>query len=142
MQIYQTMCIFPIGHVMSKHSTFRRQLMPISKIMKILDIVPYDAGFHFFTAIGHYTGETATSLDAFALKLQVIGADSVEFHFHRNDFQNWIKDTIGDDELAKRISQINGQLPAENLRKELLGTVQTRIAELRRPLPHNLQHHH
>jgi hypothetical protein len=70
------------------------------------------------------------------------GADSVSFHLQRGDFQKWMKDTLGDDELAKRVSLIKLTLPVEDLRKELLAIVQTRIAELRRELPHHLRHAH
>jgi alpha-amylase len=92
--------------------------------------VPYEKGFHFFTELGKYTGITATSIVEFAEKLQKIPIKSVTFHFHRQDFQTWLKNTIGDEELAKRIDQIKAWYSHENLRKELLKTVHTRIAEL------------
>jgi alpha-amylase len=112
------------------------------KIVEILRTVPYEKGFHFYTATGSFTGETATSLDAFEKKLQVVPADSVNFHVQRGDFQKWMKDTLGDDELARRVSLVKLTLPTEDLRKELLAIVQTRITELRRELPHHLRHTH
>jgi hypothetical protein len=112
------------------------------KIVEILRTVPYEKGFHFYTAPSNYTGETATSLEAFEKKLQVAPAASVNFHLQRSDFQKWMSDTLGDDELAKRVSLIKLTLPAEDLRKELLAIVQTRITELRRELPHHLRHTH
>ena len=93
--------------------------------------MPYDKGFHFFTDLGRGTGETATSLDTFAQKLEEINADSVKFHFQRNDFQNGIQTTVGDGVLAERINHICGQLPVEDLRNELVKTVQKRISQLR-----------
>jgi hypothetical protein len=55
------------------------------------------------------------------------------FHFQRQDFQKWLKNVVGDEELAKRIDQIR-EWPAwssdENLRKELFKTVKSRIGEL------------
>jgi hypothetical protein len=104
--------------------------------------VPYEKGFHFYAASGSYTGETATSLDAFERKIQVVPAASVNFHLQRGDFQKWIEETLGDTELAKRISLIELTLPAEDLRKELLAIVQTRITALRMELPHHLRHNH
>jgi translation initiation factor 2 beta subunit (eIF-2beta)/eIF-5 len=80
--------------------------------------------------LSHSTGETATSLDTFAQILERINADSVKFHFQRNDFQNWIKTTVGDDVLAERINHISQQLSVEDLRNELVKTVQTRISQL------------
>ena len=93
--------------------------------------MPHDKWFHFFTDLGRSTGETATNLDAFAQKLERINADSVKFHFQRNDFQNWIQTTVGDGVLAERINHISGQLPVEDLRNELVKTVQKRISQLR-----------
>jgi hypothetical protein len=120
----------------------RKRLELNKKIVEILRTVPYEKGFHFYTAPSNYTGETATSLEAFEKKLQVAPAASVNFHLQRSDFQKWMSDTLGDDELAKRVSLIKITLPAEDLRKELLAIVQTRITELRRELPHHLRHTH
>jgi hypothetical protein len=113
-----------------------------TEILEILRTVPYDKGFHFFTAPGNYTGETATSLNTFEKKLQIIPVGSVNFHLQRGDFQKWMEDTIGDSELAKRVSLMKLTLPAEDLRKELLEILQTRITELKRELPHHLRHTH
>jgi alpha-amylase len=119
-----------------------KRLESNKKIVEILRTVPYEKGFHFYTALGHFTRETATSLDAFEMKLQVVPMDSVNFHLQRGDFQKWIEDTLGDIELAKRVSLIKLTLPVEDLLKELLAIVQTRITELRRELPHHLRHIH
>jgi hypothetical protein len=131
---------------MSRHITHRtperRRLESNTRILEILRNVPYEKGFHFYTAPGSFTGETATSLDAFEKKLQVVPADAVTFHFQRGDFQKWIEDTLGDGELAKRVSLIILTRPVEDLRKELMAIVQTRVTELRRELPHHLRHIH
>ena len=116
---------------MLKYAASKEQNISESKIVKILSTVPHDKGFHFFTDLDRSTGETATSLDTFAQKLEIIDADSVKFHFQRNDFQNWIQTTIGDGVLAERINHISGQLPVEDLRNELVKTVQKRISQLR-----------
>ena len=113
-----------------------------TKIIEILRTVPYEKGFHFYTAIGNFTKETATNLDSFEKKLQTVSADSVNFHLQRGDFQKWIKNSLGDDELAERINSISMTLPSEDQRKELLAIVQTRTNELRRELPHQLSHTH
>ena len=112
------------------------------KIAEILRTVPYEKGFHFYTAPGHFTRETATNLDTFEKKLQTVPVDSVNFHLQQGDFQKWIENTLGDEELAKRVSSIKQTLPVEDLRKELLAIVQTRITELRGKLPHDLRHTH
>ena len=120
----------------------RKKLQLNKKIVEILRTVLYERGFHFYIARGNYTGESATSLDGFELKIQVVPAASIEFHMQRGDFRKWIDDTLGDTELAKRISLIELTLPAEDLRKELLAILQTRITALKMELPHHLRHTH
>jgi hypothetical protein len=99
-------------------------------IEKILTSVPYDRGFHFFRSVGNYTGETAINLFSFFEELKTIELQSVKFHFQRGDFQKWIRETLEDTELADRIDKIDGKLPDEILKKELLKVVQTRFEEL------------
>jgi hypothetical protein len=119
-----------------------KRLQLNKRIVEILRTVSYEKGFHFYTAPGNYTGETAISLDDFERKIQVVPKASVTFHLQRGDFQKWIEETLGDTELAKRISLIELTLSEENLRKELRAIVQTRITALRMELPHHLRHAH
>ena len=51
----------------------------------------------------------------FAEKLQIMPIQSVAFHFQRQDFQKWLKNTIGDEELAKRIDEIKAGSQDENI---------------------------
>ena len=122
---------FSLGYFMLKYASSKEQNISDLKILKILGTVAHDKGFHFFTDLGHSTGESATSLETFAQKLDEINEDSVKFHFQRKDFQNWIQTTVGDGVLAERISNVNEKLPVEDLRSELVKTVKTRISELR-----------
>jgi hypothetical protein len=101
---------------------------------KILLVVPFEKGFHFTKADGAYTGITAVSLSEFEVKLKTIDASSIEFHFRRQDFQKWIKDILGDDELSARISQIGTSYDGEQLRDELLKTVQKRLLDLKKSM--------
>jgi len=117
---------------MVKNHSAKKRSQAEARYSKLLAAVPYDRGFHFFTAIGHYTGETATSLVNFAEELQHIEVDSANFHSERHDFQNWIQKVIGDKELAERIGQIKAELSGEDLRKELFKIAQTRITELKK----------
>jgi menaquinone-dependent protoporphyrinogen IX oxidase len=97
----------------------------------LLNTVPFEKAFQFFTELEENTGITANSTSEFAEKLQIVPIRSVTFHFQRQDFQNWFKSTVGDEELSKRIDQINLWVHNdENLRKELSKTVQNRITEL------------
>jgi len=120
----------------------KNQIKLHKKIKKILRSVPYEKGFHFYTELGYFTGKTATNLDSFEKILQLVSADSVNFHFQREDFQKWIEDTLGDIVLAQRIGSVKNPYSAEELRKELLAIVQTRLAELKRYLQQNLWQNH
>jgi len=99
--------------------------------LNLLKTVPFENRFQFYTELEKNTGITASSTVEFAEKLQVIPIQSVTFHFQHQDFQRWFINVIGDEELAKRIDQINvWTRDDENLRKKLSETVQNRIAEL------------
>ncbi len=101
-----------------------------SAVEKILSVVSYDRGFHFFSAVGKYTGETAVSLFGFREELRTAPVESLRFHFERKDFQKWIGDTLGDKVLAQKIDQINPNISDANLRKALVEAVQARFEEL------------
>jgi len=98
---------------------------------RILAPVPYVNGFHFFTSIGMYTGETAVSLEHFTREIQTIPLESIEFHTHRGDFQKWIASTLGDDELAEEIGCIEENVSGEPLRNRLLVVLNVRIDGLK-----------
>lgn len=108
-----------------------KQTSRSSSLSKTLEIVPYAQGFHFCTADGNSTGVTAIGLVDFAEKLQNIDIDSIDFHFRCGDFQKWIRDVLGDDELAGKISLIDENLCGQELRTELLEIVNSRIVHLK-----------
>jgi len=104
--------------------------LPQSKTNDILRTVPRDNAFHFYEKIGKPTDHVATSLLDFRDKINVVQWSSLVFHLKRNDFENWIKETIRDSELAKRISDIS---PNDfDLKTKLYETINTRINELRK----------
>jgi hypothetical protein len=87
---------------------------------------------------GIYTKVTAVSLVDFAEKLQKIEINSVLFHLPRGDFQSWIKSTLGDEELARKVSKVKSNLDSENMRKQLIKLVLKRVIELSRISRHKL----
>jgi hypothetical protein len=97
----------------------------------ILSNVPKEKAFFFCTAEGVFTKVSAISLQDFAAKLDGIEVSSILFHYPRGDFQAWIRDTLKDDVLAGRLCFIEREISGEQLRKELLKMVQTRISELK-----------
>ena len=97
---------------------------------RILGSVPYERGFHFFSGVGKYTGETAVNLFSFLEELRTIEPQSLRFHFERGDFQKWIAETLGDQTLAERISALDAKASDENLKRDILRIVQIRFEEI------------
>ena len=110
---------------MSRKTQIKKQLSVKPTSVKPLRTVPFESGFHFYTAIGNYTGVTATNLSEFATKLKTIPVESIAFHFQRKDFQKWMQYTIKDAALADRIGRAKGEQSAEDLRKVILWIVET-----------------
>ncbi|HMK95504.1 MAG TPA: DUF5752 family protein [Candidatus Limnocylindrales bacterium] len=128
-----------ISHAMALHQVCREapiQECPMITGVQLLNSVQYEKGFHFFTGLGNYTGVTATSLSEFAKDLDTVPGESVRFHFQRGDYQRWLIDVVGDEELARRIDMIemSPMSSDEDLRRELSKTVKNRIAELSQSL--------
>jgi predicted heme/steroid binding protein/quinol monooxygenase YgiN len=101
-----------------------------AKAQKILRSLPFEEGFHFAVDLNKYTSETALNLFSFYEELKTIEPESLRFHFQRRDFQKWIETTLDDQELALRIDKLPKQLNDEELREELIKTLQVRITEL------------
>ena len=87
--------------------------------------------FVFALRMELYTKIEAMSLEDFADKLDGIDASSILFHYPRGDFQAWIKNSIGDSELADKMCFIPRGISGESLRQELLKMVQKRVSELK-----------
>jgi alpha-amylase len=98
---------------------------------RVLRTVPREKTFYFFTSIGNYTGESASSLKEFMEKINEVNAKSLEFHLNRGDFEKWISEVLEDGELAgefKRLQKIN---PAgDALRNQLYSIVSRRLKRL------------
>ena len=107
------------------------KILSKSEGSKILSNVPQENVFHFCTAEGVYTKISAFSLEDFADKLAGIDETAILFHYPRGDFQAWIRDNLGDRELADKMCFIKRGISGEALRQELLNMVQTRISELK-----------
>lgn len=129
-RLYPYRSLFQVDPIMSKRVIAKKQTIEKPKKINLLRNVPFDIGFHFFTEHNKYTGITANSTVEFAEKIQVVPIQSVTFHFQRQDFQKWLKNTIGDEKLAKRINRIKILSSDEGLRNEIFKTVHNRIIEL------------
>lgn len=106
----------------------------IENASKILRNISYKNAFYFFTGIGEYAGEFASSLADFCNKIQTIDTKSVDFHFKRRDFEKWIRKTVGDTQLANEIKKIPKSLQGEKLRSRIYQTTNKRLTELKKIL--------
>ena len=109
---------------MSRKVQGKNQLIAKPASAKPIAKVSFENGFHFYTSMDNYTGITAINLNEFAAKLQIIPNESIAFHFQRKDFENWIRYTIKDSALAERITRTKAEQSTEDLRKEILRTVE------------------
>jgi hypothetical protein len=100
--------------------------------LNILRIVPLNNAFYFFTDIGQYTNRCSNSLADFCNAIQTVDVRSVEFHFKRGDFVIWIRDTLGDNELANEIIKVSKTIQGEELRTTIHQTVEARLTKLKK----------
>ncbi len=101
---------------------------------EILRTVPPDQSFLFFEDIGKYTGRLAANLNDFCEIIKAVDAKSLTFHFRRGDYERWIKETLHDVQLARRLKRIKRSNSGEELRKKILHAVRRRLDELHKML--------
>ena len=100
-----------------------------SKAIRTMRALSDEEAFHFYETMGKPTGQSAKSLHEFLDKIKSVKLESLVFHFERNDFKNWIENTIGDQELAKKIEMIPARHD-EELRMQMQTAVRNRLKEL------------
>lgn len=101
---------------------------PVKNILR--NLTSHEA-FHFYIGIGKPINKTATSLMDFVEKLRTVDVRSVNFHFQRQDFEKWLKDTVGDDQLSRRIGGIERKISGEALRNEIIKIIKGRADEIK-----------
>lgn len=97
---------------------------------RVVTRVSIPQSFLFFTDAEQYTGRLAQSLPQLYDELGKVPIESVEFHFQRDDFVNWIKRVFGDEELATEIRKIDKSLRGEKLRAALREAMLARVKKL------------
>lgn len=106
-------------------------LMPFS-VPRSLRRLPREKEFYFFTSIGNYSGQHASSLEEFVTKIRQVNVKSLEFHFHRGDFERWVAEVLEDEELANAIKSLHNFSPlGDVLRDQLYLVVRKRYEKLR-----------
>jgi len=103
------------------------------KTKAILRDLPLEMHFHFYEEIGKPTGQVATNLIDFCSKLASAQSPQAQasliFHMKRSDFAAWIRQAVGDSDLADKISKINPN--NHSLAEKLHQTVNDRIEQLK-----------
>ena len=99
------------------------------KATRTLRTVNNEEAFHFYEDIGKPTGESAKSLRDFLEKIEFVKLESLAFHLKRNDFKNWVENTLEDSKLAKRLEKTHVTYN-NRLRTEICAAVRNRLEEL------------
>jgi hypothetical protein len=100
-----------------------------TEAIRALRTVSDKEAFYFYEDIGKPTGASAKNLTDFLQKTESVKLESLLFHFQRKDFQNWIKNTLGDSELARKIGRIRAS-NNDDLRTKIHCTVENRMRKL------------
>lgn len=100
-------------------------------VSKIMRTVSRREGFEFYKALGESSGKVATSLTDFLDKMGSVDIRSVNFHSKRQDFEKWVRDILGDVELSRRLGRTRREAHGEQLRKEIMQVLRSRIDELK-----------
>ncbi|MDH5532235.1 MAG: DUF5752 family protein [Candidatus Bathyarchaeota archaeon] len=100
---------------------------------RILRRLPAGGGFTFFHEFDQPSEWTVHSLDEFYSILKVVSFKSIRFHTKRGDFERWLRQVVGDEELADEMAEIsNEKLSGKELRKRIVDVVKARIGELKK----------
>lgn len=110
------------------------EVLSRDQITRILGALAQEKAFIFYENVGRPTGDSATSLTDFCNKINIVTSASLSFHLRREDFENWTKNALGDEELASRITKIRKAQAKwkkdATLRRKLHAVVRDRVAEL------------
>ena len=97
---------------------------------KVLRRTSVENAFHFYAGAGRPLRISSDSLIDFSKKIRFADLRSIEYHFHRGDFEMWIRH-LGDNELADRLRLLRETgMSGESLRNRLYEAVRSRCSEL------------
>lgn len=83
--------------------------------------------FIFSTGPGKFLDIKAWGLRGFFEAIKKIPVDSLEYHMQRGDFERWIRNSLGDSELADQIKGL--KVHSGDLRFELLNLINERLGK-------------
>jgi alpha-amylase len=102
---------------------------------RLLRRLPAGMGFTFSYDFARSSALTVQSLREFYLALKTIDVSSIQYHIERGDFERWLSQVVGDDELADQISTVNSlkrRLKGEALRRKVLSMTDRRLKQLKK----------
>lgn len=73
---------------------------------RALRVLPPEPAFHFRTPDGG-NGHTAYGLDSFAALIREVPSESVLYHQALGDFARWLREAVGDGEVAARVEGLD-----------------------------------
>jgi len=89
--------------------------------LKVLTPVPEELGFQFYYGLDRPADLFIDTLEDFYIVIKQINVESLEFHLYRSDFENWLKESFKDPQLAFEFGAVRAfNLKGEELRAELL----------------------
>lgn len=91
--------------------------------------------FLFYEGSGeeNFTGIKAWSLAGFLTAIKRIDTTLIEFHNKKGDIEKWATLSLRDEELGRQLEHIRtSKVQAEELRRKLITTVQTRLNEIQK----------
>jgi hypothetical protein len=100
-----------------------------AKAIRTLRTLSNEEAFRFYEDIGKPTGEHARSLRDFLGRIESVKLESLIFHLKKNDFKNWVVNTLEDPKLGKKLEKIH-VTHGNNLRAEVCSVVRDRLREL------------
>jgi hypothetical protein len=110
----------------------RRQVPHIRHLHKYLRApLPVNKQFHFNSRQSDRAIPNASSMYDFMRILPDVPPDVLDYHLRRGDFEAWVKSTLHDEDLARRIHKIaNRHLEKNQINQALFDAVSSRYAEL------------
>jgi alpha-amylase len=101
---------------------------------RLLRRLPSGLGFVFSYNFARSSGLIVNSLGEFVSVLRSVDLSSIRFHMEKGDFERWIREVVGDEVLADKISAIKfkKRLKGESIRKNLLVATGQRLKQLKK----------
>ena len=93
--------------------------------VKVVESLPASLKFEFYFALGKPVGMSALSIKEFHDVVGNVDVVSLEFHVGRGDFENWLRNAVGDASLADDFVKIRkAELKGEDLKKAISKAVE------------------